>query len=364
MSWLHASQQVRVVALCCVLCALLATRAGHARAPSATTTSSSPSSALALANDASNSQPQPQQQIVDGCSMSSQANGQLIEAEVECSNINSEHLHDLFNYRTASSRIVSLGVRDSNLSTLNNLPHGVHELRKLSLVNTSIDLEVLKEGSESLVQLSTLEISNEKISNIPQNFFKEMSSLKDLRLENDEIASLDADAFFNLDDSLENLVLRSNRFNRFPIAVKNLAQLQVLDLLDNDIVIDTQDYDLPNQLESLLQLKELRMTRLSCTCDFSRSPFYEWIVKTHIAGVKCNSPENLRHQEIIALRRDELCETQRSSSSSSSSACLLLPFSFHFYRLLSYVTSLSTLGISLNLLSKHCTQVRPKIHYF
>lgn len=48
-----------------------------------------------------------------------------------------------------------------------------------------------------------LEIRNEKISNIPQNFFQEMQSLKELRLDNDEIASLDGDAFHNLDDSLE-----------------------------------------------------------------------------------------------------------------------------------------------------------------
>lgn len=227
---------------------------------------------------------------------------------LDCQYITAEHLHDQF-YRVKSSnlKVVSLTVKDSNLTTLSNLPQGTHELKKMVISNTSIDLEVLKEGSESLDQLTTLEIKNEKISNIPQNFFQEMQSLKELRLENDEIASLDGDAFHNLDDSLEVLDLRKNRFNRFPMAVKNLAQLAVLDLSDNDIVIDFQEHDLPEKLELLLNLRELAMNRINCTCEFSSSPFFEWITRTHISGVRCFAPEKLKSQEVIVFQRDEFC---------------------------------------------------------
>lgn len=227
-----------------------------------------------------------------------------------CQNINSNQLQEQFNRLHSSSqdlRVISLIVRDSNLSSLSNLPQGTHELKKLILSNTSIDLEVLKEGSESLVQLTTLEITNEKISNVPQNFFQQMQSLKELRLDNDGIASLDSDAFNNLDDSLEILGLRNNRFNRFPMAVKNLAQLTILDLSNNDIVIDTQESDLPEKLEQLLNLRELNMNRINCTCEFSSTPFYEWIVRLHIYGVRCSSPEKLRAQEVIVFERDEFC---------------------------------------------------------
>lgn len=230
---------------------------------------------------------------------------------LDCQNIMADQLHDYFNRLKPSSssgpNMVSLVVRDSNLSTLSNLPQGTHQLKRLILSNTSIDLEVLKEGSESLKQLTTLEITNEKISNMPQNFFQEMKSLKELRLDNDGIASLDADAFHNLDDSLELLSLKDNRFNRFPMAVKNLAQLAVLDLSDNDIVIDMQESDLPEKLEPLLNLRELKLNRINCTCEFSSSPFYEWIVKTHIYGVRCFSPEKLKSQEVIVFERDEFC---------------------------------------------------------
>lgn len=236
---------------------------------------------------------------------------------LECHDITTEQLHDQFNrIRPYGLKVTSLVVKDSNLTALSNLPQGTHELKKLSISNTSIDLEVLKEGSESLDQLTTLEIKNEKISNIPQNFFQEMQSLKELRLENDEIASLDGDAFHNLDDSLELLDLRKNRFNRFPMAVKNLAQLAVLDLTDNDIVIDTQENDLPEKLEPLLNLRELAMNRINCTCEFSSSPFFEWITRTHISGVRCFAPEKLKSQEVIVFERDEFCVRQSSSASS------------------------------------------------
>lgn len=239
----------------------------------------------------------------------------------ECQYITAEQLHDQFNRMKPSSlKVVTLVVRDSNLTALSNLPQGTHELKKLVISNTSIDLEVLKEGSESLDQLTTLEITNEKISNIPQNFFQEMQSLKELRLTNDEIASLDGDAFHNLDDSLEILDLHKNRFNRFPMAVKNLAQLAVLDLSDNDIVIDTQENDLPEKLEPLLNLRELAMNRINCTCEFSSSPFFEWIARTHISGVRCFAPEKLKSQEVIVFERDEFC----SRSSANSSHTLLL----------------------------------------
>jgi hypothetical protein len=238
---------------------------------------------------------------------------------LDCQYITAEQLHEQFNkIKAAGLKVSSLIVKDSTLTTLSNLPQGFHELKKLSISNTSIDLEVLKEGSESLDQLTTLEITNEKISNIPQNFFQEMQSLRELRLENDGIASLDGDAFHNLDDSLEVLVLRKNRFNRFPMAVKNLAQLAVLDLSDNDIVIDTQENDLPEKLEPLLNLRELLMNRINCTCEFSSSPFFEWIARTHISGVRCFSPEKLKSQEVIVFERDEFCARQSSGGAYST----------------------------------------------
>lgn len=245
------------------------------------------------------------------------ASQQQVSICLECQYITAEQLHEQFNrVKLSNLRVISLVVRDSNLTILGNLPQGTHELKKMIISNTSIDLEVLKEGGESLDQLTTLEITNEKISNIPQNFFQEMQSLKELRLENDQIASLDGDAFHNLDDSLEVLDLRKNRFNRFPMAVKNLAQLAVLDLSDNDIVIDTQENDLPEKLEPLLNLRELAMNRINCTCEFSSSPFFEWIARTHISGVRCFAPDKLKSQEVIVFERDEFCS--RSSSGYSS----------------------------------------------
>lgn len=251
-------------------------------------------------------------------------NNSRITIGLECQFITAEQLHEQFNLlRPSNHEVVTLIVRNSNLTTLSNLPQGSNAITKLSISNTSIDLGVLKEASEYLSHLTTLEITNEKISNIPQNFFQGMPSLKELRLENDEIASLDGDAFHNLDDSLEVLDLRRNRFNRFPMAVKNLAQLAVLDLSDNDIVIDTQENDLPEKLELLLNLRELNMNRINCTCEFSSSPFFEWITRTHISGVRCFAPDKLKYQEVIVFERDEFC-SQTSSGSSISEAKLLI----------------------------------------
>lgn len=241
---------------------------------------------------------------------------QQISIGFECQYIIGEQLHEQFNRVNPNHfKVVSLVVKDSNLTTLSNLPQGTHELKKMVLSNTSIDLEVLKEGSESLNQLTILEIKNEKISNIPQNFFQEMYALKELRLENDDIASLDGDAFHNLDDSLEILDLKNNHFNRFPMAIRNLAQLTELDLTDNDIFIDTQDNDLPEKLELLLNLQKLSMNRINCTCEFSSSPFFEWIARTHMTGVRCSEPENLYNKEVIVFGRDEFCTKSSANQS-------------------------------------------------
>lgn len=255
--------------------------------------------------------------IIGNNSDSGNSNQQATFIGLECQFITTQQLLDqLSRLKSASLKLplASLIVRDSNLTTLSSLPPSINGLKTMVISNASIDLQILK-NSQSLNQLTTLEITNEKISNIPQDTFKDMQALKELRLENDEIASLDGDAFHNLDDSLERLNLRRNRFNRFPMAVKNLAQLTVLNLLDNDIIIDTQENDLPEKLEPLLNLRELVMNRINCTCEFSASPFFEWIARTHISGVRCFAPEKLKFQEVIVFERDEFCPRASSGNS-------------------------------------------------
>ena len=90
---------------------------------------------------------------------------------VECSNMTGISLHhdidSIAKFFNGTKSVFVLKVSDSNLAHLRGLPSGLIDLKHLTLVNTNIDLEQIRESSEILVALKTFKIYRENFTEIP-----------------------------------------------------------------------------------------------------------------------------------------------------------------------------------------------------
>lgn len=184
---------------------------------------------------------------------------------VECSNTTGSELHEdvdrIYNYFNRNRTIYSLQVRDSKLESLVGLPPGLVDLRHLTLDNTGIDLEQIRESSEILYGMKSLRVYRETFTEIPENFFSELHGLNVLGLNNVGIAAISEDGFRFIEDSLKELSLRENKLRSIPLAVASLGYLETIDLTGNEIHIVSDD--LSRKLEyGLKSLNRLIMNRM------------------------------------------------------------------------------------------------------
>lgn len=164
---------------------------------------------------------------------------------VECSNMTGISLHhdidSIVKYFNGTKSIFVLKCRDSNLAHLRGLPSGLVDLKHLTLDNTNIDLEQIRESSEILIALKTFKIYRENFTEIPEDFFSDLHGLNNLGLNNVGLKGISTDGLEFLEDSLKELSLRGNKLRSIPIAVVNLQNLESLDLTDNDISLIPDD---------------------------------------------------------------------------------------------------------------------------
>lgn len=165
---------------------------------------------------------------------------------VECSNMTGISLHhdidSIFKFFNGTRSVFVLKVRDSNLGHhLRGLPSGLMDLKHLTLDNTNIDLEQIRESSEILVGLKTFKIYREKFTEIPEDFFSDLHGLINLGLNNVGLKAISTDGLEFLEDSLKELSLRENKLRSIPVAVVNLHNLESLDLTDNEISLIPDD---------------------------------------------------------------------------------------------------------------------------
>ena len=86
---------------------------------------------------------------------------------LECSNTNASILSNDIDYLTHCNLwLIELTVKNSNLTHLYNLPSGLYNIQKLTLDNTGIDLETIRESQELLKSLNVLRISNENFTEV------------------------------------------------------------------------------------------------------------------------------------------------------------------------------------------------------
>jgi hypothetical protein len=99
---------------------------------------------------------------------------------VECSNMTGVGLHhdidSIVKYFNGTRSVFVLVVRDSNLAQLRGLPSGLIDMKHLTLDNTNIDLEQIRESSEILFGLRSFKIYREKFTEIPEDFFRSVQA--------------------------------------------------------------------------------------------------------------------------------------------------------------------------------------------
>lgn len=192
---------------------------------------------------------------------------------VDCNNMTGSGLHhdvdSIVKHFNGSRSISELNVRDSNLAHMRGLPSGLVHLKHLTLDNTNIDLEQIRESSEILESLITFKIYRENFTEIPEDFFKELHRLNNFGLNNVGLKGISSDGLEFLEDSLKELSLRENKLRSIPVAVVQLPYLESLDLTDNDIsyIPDDTGCSMEAGLRSLstLTLNSESMLRMGCS---------------------------------------------------------------------------------------------------
>ena len=232
---------------------------------------------------------------------------------VECSNMTGLFLHHDIDRINKKSPILALSVRDSRMDDLNGLPSGLVDLKHLTLDQTGIDLEQVRESSEILKDLKSFKVLRERFTEIPENFFQDLHHVVNLALNDVGIKAISEDGFKFLEDSLKDLSLKQNKLRSIPIAVEFLYLLESLDLSDNEIT--TVGDDVTRRLESgLKSLSRLTINTMNCTCSLASSEFVEWIRSHAIRGVTCRFPQRLFGRDISSAHTEDFCMTSSSSS--------------------------------------------------
>lgn len=109
-----------------------------------------------------------------------------------------------------------------------------NSLKALSLVNSKLS-QIPQQALSQLKYLQTLDLESNDIFEIESYSFHGLP-LKSLNLQGNKIMSLLEYSFAGLENTLEELVLISNKLERFPLsALRRLTRLQILKLQSNEI---------------------------------------------------------------------------------------------------------------------------------
>jgi Leucine-rich repeat (LRR) protein len=153
---------------------------------------------------------------------------------------------------SANNRLVTINLNSNNISLINsNSFNNLPELQTLDLSSNKI-YELPSNSFSGNNQLNKLNLYNNQIKSALTPAFTNLSKLSDLSLRNNRITEIGENMFSGC-TNLSKIDLGYNKITFFkPNALKNVAQLKILDLSQNLIK------DLPNDaFKSNIQLEEI-----------------------------------------------------------------------------------------------------------
>ncbi|GIY54371.1 leucine-rich repeats and immunoglobulin-like domains protein 3 [Caerostris darwini] len=199
---------------------------------------------------------------------------------------------------------------------------------------------------KQLQELSFLDLSQNKFSELLPDDFGNLRQLTALTLERNMVSSVDPRAFNGLNGTLSSLSLLNNKIEEFPTqAVKGLQQLRVLDMGFNRMKTIPEDAFTGNPLLTLLALDGNPLNTLSessfyhlnstlrglsvggstLVCDCKLRWIVEWVKKYDLQVTSrernpqfCGRPTQYRRRVLPQMAPSELkCDDEAPSSSTT-----------------------------------------------
>lgn len=273
---------------------------------------------------------------------------------VECHSMTGHGLHQsidaIVKYFNGNRSIWELEIHDSNLANMRGLPSGLVDLKDLTLDNTNIDLEQIRESSENLGSLKTFKVFRENFTETPEDFFRDLNALVNLGLNNVGLKGISPDGLEFLEDSLKVLSLRDNKLRNIPAAVIHMQYLETLDMSNNEIIHIPDDIgcsmesglrslstlNLNSELDerhkhSIIQFMFCLRPSLAidCTCRFGTGDFADWIRSHAISGVKCQYPAGLKGRDVSTTPAEDFCTSHPGAAGHTLTFSLSLFLTSH-----------------------------------
>lgn len=244
----------------------------------------------------------------------------------------SNHLHSLSSHLLRG--VPKLHTLDLTENKLTNQPADVFShapLRSLVLKNNLIDkadAEWLPDNSsltwldlsgnrltniptallQKLPRLESLDLSNNHLEKISAGSLSSLTKLERLKLQNNKLHTLD-ESILQSTRNLTYLFLSCNKLNKLPQNLfQELTQLRILNLDDNQL-----SHIPPGLLDQLNSLDEqgLDLTSNPWLCDRKVEYLWRWLQKNKkkvflAESVTCAGPQDLAGRSIISLTESEL----------------------------------------------------------
>lgn len=149
--------------------------------------------------------------------------------------INNSTIDKLENNIFANLRLHNVQLSSCKIKTINDNAFSGQEkvLKNLNLQDNLLDAVPIK-ALKTLSILSLLDLSKNRIAQIPDNAFVGLGKLATLKLSDNNV-TLAAGAFKGIESSLKNLNLKGTKQKRVPESVRGLKVLAFLDLSQNGI---------------------------------------------------------------------------------------------------------------------------------
>jgi Leucine-rich repeat (LRR) protein len=135
------------------------------------------------------------------------------------------------------SAAIYLNEVDLSLNRFKSIPPSVKSLQSLrSFYFSSNLLSEIKSSDFNSLSLWTLDLSRNAITNLPEDFLKQISNILKLDLSKNSIQALPGQFFKNL-DSIQEINLADNKISNIPeSAFLGIKSLKLLDLQNNKLV--------------------------------------------------------------------------------------------------------------------------------
>ncbi|XP_026229488.1 LRR and PCC domain-containing protein [Anabas testudineus] len=243
---------------------------------------------------------------------------QLLELHLEWNKI-TQLDHEVF---SALTKLKVLNLRGNLLTTFSDKVFGFEasNLKELNLKDNRLT-ELSSLGR--LTSLSDLILSSNRLSNLPEDIFRNITLLENLDLSENHFTSLPETIFSKL------FRITSLHLNKNNISKVDAKLFEDQNLIQQLYLSDNQLETLPLGLFETFAIQHtVRLHGNPWKCDCHMSYLHDWVLRNSqviemLHRVSCKTPAFLRSQTILSLDKDQLvCPVSRDETSDLNSCSI------------------------------------------